>query len=72
MKNMTDEETANHLCEWVKKPHGPFAWATDGCGYDQHIKFVCHRNKNYCGQDFKQFILDYADSLVGGINDNRR
>ena len=65
MKDMTDKETAEHLRDWVETNHGIFAWPTDACGYDQHIKFAKHRNKNWKGQtkeEFKQFVLDYADS----------
>ena len=63
MKGMTDKETADHLREWVNKNNGIFAWPTDACGYDQHMKFVKHRNQNWNGGDFNQFVLDYADSL---------
>ena len=63
---MTNKETAVHLRKYVEEPHGIFSWPTDACGYDQHIRFVKHRNENYNGsteEDWKQFILDYADSL---------
>lgn len=66
MKNMTDKETAQHLRMWIKANHGIFAWPTDACGYEQHIKFVEHRNKNWNGstiKEFEQFILDYANTL---------
>ena len=66
MREMTDRETAEHLREYVKHQHGTFSWATDGCGYRQHSRFVEHRNSNWCGgsvQEFNQFILDYADTL---------
>ena len=65
MKNMTNEETQKYLLEWIKKRHGTFAWPTDGCGYEQHIKFVNHRNKNWRWEDkdFNQFVKDYANSL---------
>ena len=66
MKNMTNKETAIHLKNWVKRTHGTFAWPTDACGYDQHIKFVEHRNKNWHGkseEEFKKFILDYSETL---------
>lgn len=65
-KGMTNAQTKAHLLEWVKLPHSTFSWPTDACGYDQHIKFVKHRNKNwnedYQG-DFIQFVRDYARSL---------
>ena len=66
MSDMSNEETANHLRNWVKNGHGVFAWPTDACGYDQHIKFVKHRNSNWNGtttEEFNKFVLDYADSL---------
>lgn len=65
----TDKQTADHLREWVKSgPHGHFSWATDGCGYNQHIRFVEHRNKHWTKerekvQTFKDFILEYANLL---------
>ena len=61
---MNNKETAPYLRKWVKTAHGHFAWPTDGCGYDQHIKFVCHRNENWDETiSWEQFVLDYADSL---------
>lgn len=65
MTGMTDAETAAHLREWANGggSHSLFAWPTDGCGYDQHIRFVEHRNQNWKGGDFNQFVRDYADSL---------
>jgi len=61
---MNNAETKAHLLKWIKENNGVFAWPTDACGYDQHIKFVHHRNKNRKGGDFNQFISDYANSLV--------
>ena len=52
---MTNKETKEYLLNWVKTSHGIFAWPTDGCGYDQHIKH---------GGDFNQFVIDYANSLL--------
>ncbi len=64
VRNMNDAETAAHLREWVKrKTHDSFAWPTDVCGYEQHIRFVDHRNKNWHGGDWAQFVLDYAAAL---------
>lgn len=68
MKEMSNLEVVAHLREWVKHSHGSFAWPTDGCGYHQHIKFVHHRNRNWHGStegEFNQFVLDYADMLMG-------
>jgi len=66
IKNMTNKETAEHMRRFVTTNHGPFAWATDACGYDQHIKFVKYRNEfwntSYPG-DWKQFINEYTDKL---------
>ena len=61
---MTNAETKTHLLDWVTKNHSNFAWPTDACGYDQHIKFVEHRDMNWSGDgDFNQFVIDYANSL---------
>ena len=65
---MTDTETAAHLRQWVKRGNGPFAWPTDACGYEQHIKFVDYRNANWTKersqrQSFDDFVLEYADKL---------
>ena len=62
---MTNLETANYLRRWVKHEagsHFPFAWPTDGCGYEQHVKFVGYRNTNWTedrksGQTFDEFVL---------------
>ena len=67
---MNDKETAEHLRKYVEEEHGTFSWPTDACGYDQHIKFVEHRNANYdrvqkmSKEEWKQFVLDYAESLT--------
>ena len=61
---MNNKETKEWLLKWVKEPHGIFSWPTDACGYDQHIKFVDHRNKNWKGGDFNQFVINYANSLT--------
>lgn len=61
---MTNEETRQHLMKWCEANNGLFAWPTDGCGYDQHMKFVKHRNENWSGGDFVRFVKDYANSLV--------
>ena len=65
---MNNKETAEHLRYWLTKTHGKFAWPTDGCGYEQHIKFVKHRNKHWiAGQTkfktFKDFVFDYCEWL---------
>jgi hypothetical protein len=65
--NMTDQETAAHIRDYFTRPRiSAFSWCTDGCGYEQHIRFVEHRNRNWKGgtdEDFKAFALAYADSL---------
>lgn len=68
---MTDAETVAHLREWADGGgnHGRFAWPTDACGYDQHIRFVTHRNENWRGgnqQEFSEFVRKYADMLEKG------
>jgi hypothetical protein len=63
---MTNAETKAHLLRWVAIPHSHWAWPTDACGYDQHIKFVEHRNELWHGgtlEEFKQFVVEYANSL---------
>jgi hypothetical protein len=62
---MTNAETVAHLRDWANGGgnHGPWSWPTDACGYDQHIRFVQHRNANWHGGDFNQFVRDYADML---------
>ena len=66
IKDMTNKETAEHMRNFITRNHGPFAWPTDACGYDQHIKFVKYRNEfwntSYSG-DWKQFVNEYADKL---------
>jgi hypothetical protein len=67
MKEMTNLETREHLFKWCEKPNIKlFEWPTDGCGYEQHIKFVTHRNKNWNGgspTEFFVFVKEYAISL---------
>lgn len=64
---MTNQETKEHLLKWCEKPNFIlFSWPTDSCGYDQHIKFVRHRNSNWKGgstQEFIAFVKKYALSL---------
>lgn len=69
---MTDAETRAHLLRWCDEPntrlYSAFSWATDSCGYDQHIKFVKHRNANWKGgspEQFTEFVRQYALSLTG-------
>ena len=67
VKQMNNSETAAHLREWVDRPRcSPFAWPTDACGYDQHMRFVRHRNEAWTGgtgAELRRFVLDYADAL---------
>jgi hypothetical protein len=65
MVGMTDTETVAHLRGWANSvgSHSVWAWPTDACGYNQHIRFVKHRNENWHGGDFNQFVRDYADTL---------
>lgn len=65
---MTDKETAEHLRQWVADGGtsrvGPFGWPTDGCGYEQHMRFVKHRNaQTALIGDYNKFVLEYADKL---------
>jgi hypothetical protein len=65
IKEMTNKETVVHLREYVTKIYDHFSWPTDGCGYEQHIRFVEHRNQNWHGplEEWNKFVLDYADML---------
>jgi len=65
---MTNKETAEHIKKYVanRHHHEVFSWPTDACGYEQHIRFVEHRNKNWKGgtiDEFDKFIIDYADMI---------
>ncbi len=61
---MTNQETAAEIRRHVKSANGPFSWPTDACGYDQHMRFIHHRNDNWKGEgSFSKFCLDYADML---------
>ena len=65
---MTNAETAAHLRAYVMEPHSVWSWPTDACGYDQHIRFVQHRNAHWRGgtpQEWVHFVLAYADHLDG-------
>jgi hypothetical protein len=68
MKEMTNQETKEHLLKWCERSSiYLFSWPTDGCGYDQHIKFVEHRNKNWKSGSLKEFftfVKEYANSLT--------
>ncbi len=79
MKGMTDQQVVEHLRQWVKNPPGScFAWPTDACGYEQHIRFVHYRNKSLREDtpenlkrgngvnDYTTFVLGYADKLERG------
>jgi len=66
---MNDADTAATIMEWLKTPRCGFSWPTDTCGYDQHIKFVRHKNKNWNGTtkaSFVEFVSEYAAALKGG------
>jgi hypothetical protein len=71
---MDNKHTIKHLRNYIKTAHGLFSWPTDGCGYEQHIKFVTYRNENwdkYYEQNkdknindvFKDFVLEYINKL---------
>lgn len=69
--NLNDHETAILMSEWIirdkagKVSH--FSWPTDGAGYQQHVRFVEHRNVNWAGGDeeaWRQFVEDYASALA--------
>lgn len=61
---MTDLEVVAHLRQWKPGPSA-FGWATDACGYEQHIRFVTWRNeRNRSGEPVD--VLVYADLLEAG------
>ena len=63
---MNNQATAAEIRRWVAQGSKlNFSWPTDGCGYEQHIAFVNHRNANWRGDqgDFPAFCLAYADAL---------
>jgi hypothetical protein len=71
---MDNKHTVKNLRNYVKTTHNLFSWPTDGCGYEQHIKFVDYRNKNWdnyyekrvnenINEVFRDFVLEYADKL---------
>jgi hypothetical protein len=70
MPGMTDAETVEYLRRWSSGEgnHGPYAWPTDACGYDQHIRFVHYRNKYWDSFQgtFEAFTRNYADKLERG------
>ena len=73
MEGMTDAETVAHLRNWANGGgnHGLYTWPTDACGYDQHIRFVKHRNENWHGgnqAEFNDFVRNYADTLAGEVS----
>jgi hypothetical protein len=66
---MNNKETGEYLLNWCKNHStaSQFSWPTDGCGYEQHIKFVRHRNENWGHSteiDFTEFVRRYAESLL--------
>lgn len=65
---MNDKETAAHMRRYVDRHrrHVSFSWPTDGCGYEQHVRYLDHGNKNWKGGDYDAwlaFVLAYADTL---------
>ena len=63
---MNNLETAVTIRKWMETPKSGFSWPTDTCGYDQHIRFVVHKNQNFKGNgraSFLEFVSDYAKSL---------
>lgn len=64
---MNNQDTAAEIRRWVADANsGHYSWPTDGCGYEQHMAFVTHRNRNWRGEgqrDFDLFCLAYANAL---------
>lgn len=66
-RELTDEQTREHILRWLAEPSGLWSWPTDGCGYNQHMRFVRHRNEKWVGgvpQQWIDFVTEYAESLV--------
>ncbi len=61
---MTDAETVAHLRAW-KHPGFPFAWPTDACGYEQHIRYTTWRQGRQ-REGLASDWLIYADDLEAG------
>lgn len=65
-RGLTNKETAEAIRKWCAEPRSHWSWPTDGCGYDQHVRFVMHRNRNWNGgtlEEYRAFALAYADEL---------
>ena len=67
---MTNKETSKRILKWCQKSHDSwdliFSWPTDGCGYNQHLRFVEYRNLNWNGgteKEFRNFVAGYAEKL---------
>ena len=63
---MRNAEKAANLRKYVTKPHGVWSWPTDGCGYEQHKRFIKYRDTHWHGgtpPEWIQFVLTYADHL---------
>lgn len=65
---MTDRETARHIRLWCDQCVGLWSWPTDGCGYEQHARFIRHLNQHWTTgtrAEFAAFVDGYADMLEG-------
>lgn len=65
---MTNKEATIKIREWLSKPQSKnhFSWPTDACSYEQHIKFVTHRNLFWNGgstEEFMKFVKGYTNQL---------
>lgn len=64
---VTDAEASAHILRWLADvEHGTWSWPTDGCGYEQHMRFVRHRNDNWNGggpEEWAAFVRAYAENL---------
>jgi hypothetical protein len=80
----TNQEVIEHLKNYIpSKSKNIFSWATDGCSYEQHIRFVEYRNNhwdeyyndNITKYDnnhydcFDQFILEYIKILESELQE---
>lgn len=64
---MTNREAKECILKWCEdKASIPFSWPTDGCNYDQHVRFVLYKHEHWKGgspKDFIEFVKAYANSL---------
>jgi hypothetical protein len=69
MDDVRNDEAARRIRDWLEKPHGPFSWPVDACGYRQSIRYTGFRNALIdAGMPFTERELAdrYASMLEAG------